>query len=92
MAPVVAWGAESAASLAAGLGVGFAEDFGADFDAVLAGAGAAGFLTEALGMAILLLATAGRRIGLRRGQGDWPDNASLFDQLSTGWKHKSRNF
>eukprot|EP01031_Cornospumella_fuschlensis_P000048 gene48-56_t len=95
LAPVVALGADRAASLAAGLaaglGVALAEDFGTDFAAVLAGAGAAGFLTEALGMAILLLAPAGRRISLRRGQGEWPDNASFFHQLSTGWKQKSRN-
>jgi hypothetical protein len=58
--PEVTLGAELVAGLttgfATGLGVGLASDFGAGFAAVLAGTAEAVFLTEALGMAILLVA------------------------------------
>jgi hypothetical protein len=74
-----------------GLGVGLASDFGGDFAAVLAGTAKAGFLTEALGMAILLVAPACRRINLRCSQDECPDTASLPHQLSTARNPKSRN-
>ena len=49
-------GAARATGFATGLGAGLAGDFAGDFAAVLAGTVEAGFLIEALGMAILLLA------------------------------------
>jgi predicted lipid-binding transport protein (Tim44 family) len=60
LVPEVTLGAELVAGLmtgfATGLGVGLASDFGGDFAAVLAGTAEAVFLTEALGMVILLVA------------------------------------
>jgi hypothetical protein len=49
-------GAARATGFATGLGAGLAGDFAGGFADVLAGAVEAGFLIEALGMAILLLA------------------------------------
>jgi hypothetical protein len=56
--PAAAFGASAprTAGFATGLGAGLAGDFAGDFADVLAGAVEAGFLIEALGMAILLLA------------------------------------